>query len=55
MAHQKKAAEVNQALEADYQVAVAWHYVVAEYVFVVVGIDYAGMEAATLHQTVVVH
>ena len=53
--HRKKAAEVDQALEEDCQVAVAWHYVVAEYVSVVVGIDFAGMEAVTLHHTVGVH
>ena len=33
----------------------AWHYVVAEYVFVVVGIGFAGMEAVTLHHTAGVH
>ena len=53
--HRKKAAEVDQALGEDYQVAVEWHYVVAVYVFVVVGIDFAEMEAAILHHTVAVH
>ena len=49
------AAEVDQALEEDCRVAVAWHYVVAEYVFVAVGIDFAGMEAVMLHHIVGVH
>ncbi len=55
MVHRKKAAGVDQALGEDCQVAVAWHYVVAEYVFVVAGIDSAGMEAVTLHHTEGVH
>ena len=54
-AHRKKAAGVDQALGEDCQVAVAWHYVVAEYVFVVVGIGFAGTEVVTLHHTVEFH